>query len=104
MVSACLHRVFCFTARDDRVSDLEAGIPKLFAALAAAAPQRTQYLATRLVDSPEFTLLLHLADGEPNPLPQIAEAAAFRRALPGWSLAAPEPQEMTVLGNYRMLD
>jgi hypothetical protein len=86
------------------------GSPTSEPASRSSSPRRRRPLATNAVSrhavgrQAEFTLLLHLADGEPNPLPQIAEAAAFRRALLGWSLAAPEPQEMTVLGNYRMLD
>jgi hypothetical protein len=42
----------------------------------------------------------HLFDGVANPLPAIPRAAAFRQQLQGW--AAPGPQPVNVLGDYRM--
>lgn len=83
---------------------MQTGIEKLFAAVQAAAPEQIQYLAARTAANADFILLLHLAANGPNPLPEITEGAAFRTALPGWTTTAPTPREMTVLGNYRMLN
>ena len=55
--------------------------------------------AGRVADQPEFLLLLHLDEGMANPLPAIPRAA-FRQQLQGW--AAPGPQPVNVLGDYRM--
>jgi hypothetical protein len=93
-----------FTATSDHAVDIEAGIEKMFAALEAAAPQRVQYLAARTVETADFTLLLHLAGNRTNPLLEITEATAFRTALPGWTVNRSAPQQMTVLGDYRMLN
>jgi hypothetical protein len=93
-----------FTATSEHATDVETGIAKLFEAVEAAAPQQVQYLAARTAGNADFILLLHLAANRPNPLPEITEGAAFRTALPGWTKTAPIPQEMTVLGNYRMLN
>ena len=40
------------------------------------------------------------AVANPLPLPAIPRAAAFRQQLQGW--AAPGPQPLNVLGDYRM--
>lgn len=93
-----------FTATSDHTADVETGIEKLFGAVEAAAPKQVQYLAARKAGNTDFILLLHLAANRANPLPEITEGAAFRTALPGWTLTPPAPREMTVLGNYRMLD
>jgi hypothetical protein len=93
-----------FTATRGYAADAEASIETLFAAVEAAAPQQVQYLAARAVDSADFMLLLHLAANRTNPLLEIAEGTAFRTALPGWTPSRPAPREMTVLGNYRMLN
>jgi hypothetical protein len=92
-----------FTASHEQTADVERGIERLFAAVSAAEPEQVRYLATRSVDGRDFMLMLHLADGPTNPLPGIPEAAKFRRDLPGWTLAVPEPEPVDVLGNYRML-
>jgi hypothetical protein len=93
-----------FTATHGHVADAEASIERLFAAVEVAAPQRVQYLAARAVDTADFMLLLNLAGNRTNPLLEIAEGTAFRTALPGWTPSRPAPREMTVLGNYRMLN
>jgi hypothetical protein len=93
-----------FTALHDQTADVEGGIQRLFAAVSAAEPEQMQYLATRSASGLDFMLMLRLADGGPNPLPGIPEAAKFRRDLPGWTVAVPDPEPVSVLGNYRMLD
>jgi hypothetical protein len=92
-----------FTATSEHAADAETGIEKLFGAVEAAAPEQVQYLAARTAGNADFILLLHLAANRPNPLPQITEGAAFRAALPGWAVNPPQPRQLKVLGNYRML-
>jgi hypothetical protein len=92
-----------FTASNDQVAKVEKGIGRLFGAVGAAGPRGMRYLAARSIDGPDFLLMLHLADGAPNPLPGIPEAAAFRRDMAGWALTPPAAGPMAVLGNYRML-
>jgi hypothetical protein len=92
-----------FTATSEHVADAETGIEKLFGAVEAAAPERVQYLAARTAGNSDFILLLHLAANRHNPLPELTEGAALRTALPGWTLNPPQPRQLTVLGNYRML-
>jgi hypothetical protein len=36
--------------------------------------------------------------------PEQVQYLAARTALPGWTMTAPTPRAMTVLGNYRMLN
>jgi hypothetical protein len=93
-----------FTATRGHAADAEASIDTLFAAVAAVAPKQVQYLAARAVDSADFMLLPHLAGKRTNPPLEIAEGTAFRTALPGSTPNRPAPREMTVLGNYRMLN
>lgn len=89
-----------FTTRPEQAADVERGVADLFDAVAAARPDGLRYLAGRVADQPEFLLLLHLDEGVANPLPAIPRAAAFRQQLQGW--AAPGPQPLNVLGDYRM--
>jgi hypothetical protein len=92
-----------FTASQDHITEAEQGIGRLFAAVHTVAPEQIRYLAARTTDGPDFLLMLHLADGMPNPLPTIPEAAAFRQDMPRWAVTPPTPEPMTVLGHYRML-
>ena len=89
-----------FTTRPEQAAEVERGVADLFGAVAAARPDGLRYLAGRVADQPESLLLLHLDDGVANPLPAIPEAAAFRQQLQAW--AAPGPQPVNVLGDYRM--
>ncbi|HEY7047148.1 MAG TPA: hypothetical protein VH373_08005 [Jatrophihabitantaceae bacterium] len=89
-----------FTTRPEQVADVERGVADLFDALGVAGPDGVRYLAGRVADRPEFLLLLHLDEGVANPLPAIPRAAAFRQQLQDW--AAPGPQPVSVLGDYRM--
>lgn len=92
-----------FSTAQDRVTEAEHGIERLFAAVHATSPGEIRYLAARSTNRPEFLLMLHLAHGVANPLPAIPEAAAFRQDMARWAASPPAAEPMAVLGDYRML-
>ncbi|MGA9310912.1 MAG: hypothetical protein WBV74_11145 [Pseudonocardiaceae bacterium] len=92
-----------FTALDDEVDRARQGVDRLFGAVRAAQPEGVRYVAMPAADGPGFLLVLHLADGVPNPLPGIP-AAAFRGDRTGWTGEPSAAHPMTVPGTHRMLD
>lgn len=91
-----------FTTDPDDAAAVEEGVDRLFRAVRSAQPDGMRYLATRHGERPEFLLLLHLAEPTANPLLTLPEAAAFREHMAGWARSRPAPEELTVLGSYRM--
>lgn len=83
------------------VSDVEAGVKKMFAAIAQAQPKGVRYSSSVLPDGVTFLAQLELEDDANNPLPQITAFREFQENLKAWIAEPPVPEQLTVLGAYR---
>jgi hypothetical protein len=90
------------TVKPECVRDVEAAAKTMFAAIEAAAPDGVRYASCRLSDGVSFVALLALDDGIENPLPAIAEFRAFQEGLGQWLATPPVPDQLTVVGSYRL--
>jgi hypothetical protein len=90
------------TVKPECVGDVEAAVKTMFAAIDAAAPDGVRYASCRSQDGVSFVALLALDDGIENPLPAIPEFRAFQEGLGQWLAAPPVPDQLTVVGSYRL--
>jgi hypothetical protein len=91
-----------FTTTEEQVSEVEAAVASMMAAIDEARPAGTRYAATKLADGVTFLLFLELAEGVENPLPAIPAARAFQQQMATWAVEPPAPQPVTVLGSYAL--
>jgi len=89
-----------FSTAEANVAEVESAIATMSAGIAAARPAGTRYAACKLADGRTFLLLLELADGATNPLPDIPEAREFQQRMTGWAGEPPAPSPVTVVGSY----
>ncbi|OLT25088.1 hypothetical protein BJF79_13065 [Actinomadura sp. CNU-125] len=93
-----------YQVTEEGVTEVVQAIEKAFAAVRAQRPDGVRYAYLRRAEGTEFVALLELADGVENPLPGIAEARELLATVARWAVeAAPAPQPLEVLGDYRML-
>ncbi|MDJ0925561.1 MAG: hypothetical protein QNJ77_13465 [Acidimicrobiia bacterium] len=92
-----------YRPKDDRADENQQLVEAVFAELDAADPGGVRYATFRLADG----TFVHIADveAEPNPLGSIAAFAKFQQDIsdrcdPGHG---PNPQQATLVGNYRLL-
>jgi hypothetical protein len=90
------------TVKPECVADVDAAVRTMFAAIEAAQPGGVHYSSCRSSDGVTFVALLALDEGVENPLPTIAEFRDFQAGLGTWLAAPPVPDQMTVVGSYRM--
>ena len=88
--------------KDESVVDVEAEVGKMFSAIEKAEPQGVRYASCRLADGSTFVILLELEDGTENPLPAVPEFRQFQESLRGWISEPPVPEQLTVVGSYRL--
>jgi hypothetical protein len=87
--------------KPDCVSDVEAGVNKMFAAIDHAHPQGVRYSSSLLPDGVTFLAQLELQDDAVNPLVQISAFREFQENLTGWIAEPPVPEQLKVIGSYR---
>jgi hypothetical protein len=83
------------------VTDLEAAVKGVFAALDREQPQGIRYMSCRLNDGLTYVILLELDEGVDNPLPGLPEFRAFQEGLRQWIAEPPISEPVTVIGSYR---
>jgi hypothetical protein len=86
----------------DSVEAAEAAIKTMFAAIEEAEPEGVRYASCKLADGVTFVVLLALDDGIANPLGAIPEFREFQQSLKDWVVQAPTPEQLTVVGSYRV--
>jgi hypothetical protein len=91
-----------FTVDEADAADVESTIETMIAALHEARPSGTRFASCKLADGVTFLNVLELADGVPNPLPEIPECRAFQQQLPNWTVEPPTPQPVAVIGSYQL--
>lgn len=78
----------------------EAAVRDLFAALAEAEPEGVRYTSYKSADGVTYVVLLEIADGVENPLPQVPAFQEFQKNLGGWLAEPPVPDQLTLAGHY----
>ncbi len=84
------------------VTEVEAAVKRVFAALEKAQPKGIRYASCRLDDGVTFVAMLELDDGVENPLPAYPEFQTFQENLKHWLAETPISEQMTVVGSYRL--
>jgi hypothetical protein len=89
----------------ESVAEAEAGVKKMFAAIAQAQPKGVHYASCKLADGVTFVALLQLDEGVENPLPALPEFMEFQASLEDWRADGPPvPEQLTVVGSYGLFD
>ena len=88
--------------KPEHVADVEAAVTTMFAAIERAEPQGVRYASCKLADGETFLVLLELEGGIDNPLPTVPEFLAFQQGLGGWLARPPVPEQLEVVGSYRL--
>jgi hypothetical protein len=86
----------------DSVSDVQAGLEKVFAALDAAQPGGMRYATFLLPDGETFVALLRIDDGVEDPLRPLPEYQEVLELVEASRAAPPVVEELTVTGSYRL--
>ena len=89
------------TVKAAHVTDVEAAVKRVFAALQQEQPNGIRYASCRLSDGVTYVALLELDDGVDNPLPVLPEFRAFQEHLKHWMAEPPISEQVTVIGSYR---
>jgi hypothetical protein len=87
--------------RPEYAAEAETGVKALFEALAEARPEGIKYSSYRLADGVTYIVVLEVADGVENPLPQIEAFRQFQASLKGWLAEPPAPDQLEVIGSYQ---
>jgi hypothetical protein len=88
--------------RAESVAEVEAAATSMFAAIDAAQPQGVRYASCRLPDGVTFVVLLALEDGTDNPLAAVPAFTEFQANLKQWIAEPPIPEQLHVVGSYRL--
>ncbi len=83
------------------VTEVEAAVKRVFAALQQEQPKGIRYTSCRLSDGVTYVALLELDDGVDNPLPALTEFREFQENLKNWMAEPPISEQLTVIGSYR---
>lgn len=84
------------------VTDVEAGIKRLFTALQQVQPEGIRYASCRFADGETYMALLEINEGVENPLPSLPEFREFQENLKSWMAEPPIVEPLTVSGSYRL--
>ena len=85
----------------DRNAELIAAV---FAELKAAKPDGVRYLSLRLDDDTFIHLVESTAEDGSTPIPKLAAFQAFQNGIRERCAEPPKVTEVTIVGNYRMLE
>jgi hypothetical protein len=90
-----------YKTKPETVEENQRLIEAVFRELHAKAPDGVRYAALRLADG-SFVHVVETADGA-SPLPGLAAFKAFQSGIKERCAELPQANEVTVVGNYRML-
>ena len=94
--------MFQATAKPEHVSDLEAAVETMFAAISERQPKGVKYASSRLADSTTYIIFLALENPADNPLPAIPEFGAFQANSRGWLAEPTVPEPLAIIGSYNL--
>jgi len=76
-------------------------IEKVFQELRAKSPDGVRYLALKLADG--SFIHFSTAEGDASPIPKLEAFQSFRKDIEERCIEPPQPSDVTIVGNYRML-
>ena len=88
--------------KPESVSDVQAGVEKMLAALHAAQPEGLRYACLLLPDGETLVALRQLDDGANNPLEALPEYKELLELTAGARATPPVVQMWTLTGSYRL--
>jgi hypothetical protein len=91
-----------YKTKPERTDDNERLIKDVFAELNSKSPERVRYMAVKLGDG-TFIHLVETKDGS-NPITELDAFRAFQNGIKDRCIEPPQSGDVTVVGNYRMLD
>ena len=92
-----------YKAKPDRADDNEALIRNVFKELHEKAPQGTRYAVLRLADG-SFVHIVQSEEGEGAfSIPSLPAFKEFQSGIRDRVAEPPQSNEVTIVGNYRML-
>lgn len=94
--------MFRAEVKPEHVSDLEAAVKTMFAAINAQQPAGVKYASSRLGGSTTYIILLALENPVENPLPAIPEFQAFQASTRDWLAEPTVPEPLSVIGSYNL--
>ena len=88
--------------KDESVADVEAAVKTMFSAIEQAKPEGVHYASCKVSNDSTFVILLELEEATENPLPTVPEFRQFQEGLKDWISEPPVPEQLTVVGSYRL--
>ena len=88
--------------KPEHAAEVETAVQALFAAIERAQPEGIRYASSRLDDGVTYVAQLQLDEGVENPLPALPEFREFQDNLKHWLAEPPTPEQLTVIGSYRL--
>jgi len=93
-----------YRTKPERTEENERLIQAVFAELHAKSPAGVRYAVVRLGDGNFFHLVATDSGEAPNPITGLDAFKTFQGGVRDRCLEPPQSGEVTVVGNYRMLD
>jgi hypothetical protein len=93
-----------YRTKPDRTDENERLIKSVFAELQAKSPAGVRYLALKLGDGSFIHFVAADGDAGTNPITSLDAFRAFQGGIKDRCLEPPQSNDVTVVGNYRMLD
>lgn len=91
-----------YKTKPEKIDENERLIQAVFQQLQAEQPDGLRYMALKLADG-TFVHFAEVGDGG-NPLPKTEAFQAFQRDIRDRCIEPPQPNDVTIVGNYRMLN
>lgn len=93
-----------YRTKPERTEENERLIKGVFAELQAKSPAGVRYLALKLGDGSFIHFVAVDDDAGANPVTRLAAFQAFQSGVKDRCLELPQSNDVTVVGNYRMLE
>lgn len=93
-----------YMTKPERTGENEQLVKQVFEELHAKAPQDVRYLALKLDDGTFVHFVENASKESTNPIPTLAAFRAFQNGIKERCTEPPQSAEVTIVGNYRMLD
>lgn len=90
--------------KEEHVADVEQAAKRLFDAIEREQLQGVRYASTKLADGVTFVIFLQLQNPDDNPMAPLPEFTDFQEGLKSYLAGPPSPEQLTVVGSYRLFD
>jgi hypothetical protein len=88
--------------KEENLTDAQAAIGKLFAALEQAQPACVRYAVTRLSDGVTIVAFLEMEPGQEHPLGSFPAYTELLEKFGSWRVEPPTVEHMSVIGSYKL--